>query len=168
MKRIFFYSFSNPVRSIYQFIVMTTIILIRYLHFIAVFAIVGALVAEQFLVRKTMTRNEIKRIAVIDGVYGLGAVLVLIAGTILWFWVGKPAEFYTRNWIFHTKLTLFVVLGLLSLYPTIFFLKNRRGLDINTEIIIPSAVFVCLRLELLLLLVIPILASYMSLGIGSF
>jgi putative membrane protein len=147
---------------------MTAIILARYLHFIAVFAIVGALVAEQFLISKSMTRKEIKRIAVIDGLYGLGAVLVLIAGFTLWFWVGKPADFYTKNWIFHTKLTLFVVLALLSIYPTIFFLKNRKGVDLQTEIKVPATVIICLRLELLLLFIIPILASYMSLGIGSF
>lgn len=147
---------------------MTAIILARYLHFIAVFAIVGALVAEQFLVTKSMTRKEIKRIAIIDGLYGFGAVLVLIAGFTLWFWVGKPADFYTKNWIFHTKLTLFVVLGLLSIYPSIFFLKNRKGADLLTEIKVPTAVMICLRLELLLLFIIPILASYMSLGIGSF
>ena len=147
---------------------MTAIILARYFHFIAVFAIVGALVAEQFLVSKSMTRKEIKRIAVIDGLYGFGAVLVLIAGFTLWFWVGKPADFYTKNWIFHTKLTLFVVLGLLSIYPSIFFLKNRKGADLYTEIKVPATVMICLRLELLLLFIIPILASYMSLGIGSF
>lgn len=147
---------------------MTAIILARYLHFIAVFAIVGALVAEQFLVSKSMTRKEIKRIAIIDGLYGFGAVLVLIAGFTLWFWIGKPADFYTKNWIFHTKLTLFVVLGLLSIYPSIFFLKNRKGADLHTEIKVPATVMICLRLELLLLFIIPILASYMSFGIGSF
>jgi len=147
---------------------MTAIVLARYLHFIAVFAIVGSLVAEQFLVSKTMSRSEIKRVARVDALYGLGAVLVLIAGLILWFSVGKPAEFYTKNWIFHTKLTLFVVLGLLSIYPTIFFLKNRKGSDLMDDVTVPSGVFVCLRLEMVLLIIIPLLATLMSLGIGSF
>ncbi len=147
---------------------MTEIVLTRYLHFIAVFAVVGAIVAEQFMVSKSMTRGQIKKIAIVDGIYGLGAILALIGGVILWFWVGKPAEFYTKNWLFHTKLTLFVVLGLLSAYPTIFFLKHRKGNDLNTEIRVPSIVFFCLRLELILLFIIPIVATLMSLGIGSF
>ena len=87
-----------------------------------------------------MSRYEIKRIPKIDGIYGLGAILVLVAGLLLWFAVGKPAQFYSRNWIFHTKLTMFVVLGLLSIYPTIFFLKNRKGDDLDTEITVPKAV----------------------------
>ena len=147
---------------------MTAIVLTRYIHFIAVFAIVGALVTEQFLISRTMTRKELKLMAKVDGLYGIGALLVLIAGLTLWFWVGKPAEFYTKNWMFHTKLTLFVALGILSIYPTIFFLKKSKGIDLDTNIKIPNAVMICVRIELVLLLIIPILASYMSLGIGSF
>jgi putative membrane protein len=147
---------------------MTPIVLARYIHFIAVFAIVGALVAEQFVVTKSMTRKQIKTTFAIDGIYGLGALLVIVAGLILWFWVGKPAEFYTKNWIFHTKLTLFVLLGLLSIYPSVFFFKNRKGHDLNEQIDVPKLVMVCLRLELILLFLIPIAATLMSLGIGSF
>jgi putative membrane protein len=147
---------------------MTAIVLARYLHFIAVFAIVGAIIAEQFMISSNMSKKEIKLLAKVDALYGIGALLVLAAGLILWFWVGKHAEFYTRNWIFHTKLTLFVLMGLLSIYPTIFFLKSSRGVDLDTMIKVPPAVLVCLRAELLLLIIIPILATLMSLGIGSF
>jgi putative membrane protein len=115
-----------------------------------------------------MSRYEIKRISRIDAVYGLGAILVLAAGLILWFAVGKPAQFYSRNWIFHTKLTLFVVLGLLSIYPTVFFMKNRKGTDLDSEIEVPKTVIILLRLELVLIIIMPILATYMSLGIGTF
>ena len=147
---------------------MTELIITRYVHFIAVFAIVGAIIAEQFLISSKMSRYEIKRISRIDAVYGLGAILVLAAGLILWFAVGKPAQFYSRNWIFHTKLTLFVVLGLLSIYPTVFFMKNRKGTDLDSEIEVPKTVIILLRLELVLIIIMPILATYMSLGIGTF
>ena len=99
---------------------MTELIIIRYLHFIAVFAITGAIIAEQFLVSKSMSRMEIKRIAKVDLMYGLGALLVLAAGFILWFYVGKPAPFYTKNWIFHVKLTLFLIMGVISIFPSVF------------------------------------------------
>ena len=147
---------------------MTELILTRYAHFIAVFAIVGAIFAEQFLISKTMTRSEIKRISKVDAIYGLGALVVLLAGFALWFWVGKPASFYSRNWIFHTKLTLFIVLGLMSVYPTVFFLKNRKGDDLDTMIKVPNMVIILLRLELVLIIIMPLLASFMTLGIGTF
>ena len=147
---------------------MIEIVLTRYAHFIAVFAIVGVIFAEQFLISKTMTRSEIKRISKIDAIYGIGVFIVLIAGFALWFWVGKPASFYSRNWIFHSKLTLFILLGLTSIYPTIFFLKNRKGQDLDTIIEVPKIVIILLRIELILIILMPVLASFMSLGIGTF
>ncbi len=147
---------------------MFELIVTRYAHFLAVFMIVGAIFSEQFLISKTMTRREIKRMAKIDAIYGIGAVLVLIAGFALWFWTGKAATFYSRNWIFHTKLTLFIILGLLSIYPTIFFLKNRKGNDLETMIPVPKIIILFLRIEILLLIVMPLLATMMSLGIGMF
>jgi putative membrane protein len=147
---------------------MSTEILLRYIHFISIFAIVGVLVSEQLLLKKEMTRSEISRLAKIDAVYGMAAVTLLIAGLTLWLGsYGKPAVYYTRNWIFHIKLTLFLTIGLLSIYPTVFFIKQRKGKPDET-IKIPASVFWMLRLELLLLVIIPFLAGLMSKGIGLF
>ncbi|WPR74190.1 DUF2214 family protein [Algoriphagus sp. NG3] len=147
---------------------MTTEIILRYLHFISIFAIVGSLVSEHLLLKKAMTRKEIKRIAVIDGVYGMGALTLLAAGLTLWLGgFGKPSVFYTQNFIFHIKVTLFATIGILSIYPTVFFTKNRKG---NPEEVvpIPKAIVMLLRIELLLLFIIPLLAGLMAKGIGSF
>lgn len=145
---------------------MTTEIFLRYLHFISIFAIVGSLVSEHLLLKKEMTRAEIGRLATIDAIYGLAAITLLTAGLTLWLGAfGKPTEFYSRNWIFHTKITLFVAIGLLSIYPTVFFIKNRKG---NKEevVAIPKSIFMMLRFELLLLFIIPLLAGLMARGVG--
>ena len=147
---------------------MTAYILIRYLHFIAIFGVVSALVTEHLLLSKTVSRQQIKRISIIDLIYGISAIVVLVAGLLMWFWVGKHADFYTKNWIFHTKLTLFVVLGLISIVPSRFFLKNRKGADLNEEIEVPKMIIMILRFELLLILIIPLLGAIMSMGVGSF
>jgi putative membrane protein len=143
-------------------------IFLRYIHFISIFTIVGALASEHLLLRQEMTRAEIKRLSVIDAVYGLAALTLLIAGLTLWFGgFGKPAEFYTRNWIFHTKVSLFITVGILSIYPTVFFIKNRKG-DPHQTVIIPSSIFWMIRIELMLLFIIPLLAGLMAHGIGFF
>lgn len=138
---------------------------IRYVHFLSIFFIIASLSAEYILLKKEMTRKEIRRLATIDGIYGLNALLLLAAGFSLWFWVGKPAEFYSKNWIFMTKLTLFIIVGILSIYPTVFFLRQRKG-DQNETIQVPSKIKMVVRLELLILFSIPLLASLMSRGIG--
>lgn len=141
-------------------------IILRYLHFISVFAIVGALVSEHLLLKATLTRNDILRLSKIDGVYGLAVLALLGVGMTLWLGgIGKPTEFYSNNPVFHIKLTLFVVIGLLSIYPTVFFIKQAKG-DPTEIVAIPKTIFWMIRFELLILLVMPILAGLMAKGIG--
>ncbi len=147
---------------------MTTEIILRYVHFISIFTIVGALVSEHLLLKAAMTRQEIRKLANIDSVYGIAALTLLGAGLTLWLGsIGKPAAYYSQNWIFHVKLTLFIAVGLLSIYPTVFFIKNRRG-NSPEIVVIPTLIFWMIRLELLLLVIIPILAGLMAKGIGYF
>jgi putative membrane protein len=145
---------------------MSTEIILRYLHFVSIFTIVSTLVSERLIIQATMTRKEIRRLATIDSVYGMAALTLLAVGLTLWLGgYGKPTEFYSQNPIFHLKLTLFVAVGLLSIYPTVFFIKNRKG-DTHENVSIPKAILWMIRLELLLLFIIPILAGLMAKGIG--
>jgi putative membrane protein len=146
---------------------MTLEIIIKYLHFLSIFTIVAALSGEHLLLKDQLSRKEIRRISILDTIYGISALTLLLAGLSLWLWVGKPAEFYSKNWIFHLKLTLFIIIGLLSIYPTIFFLKQRKG-DEEEKVDVPKRVKMMIRLELLLLFIIPLLASLMAKGIGYF
>ena len=147
---------------------MTTEIFLRYLHFISIFTIVGALVSEHVLLKSELTRAEVKRLSRVDAVYGLAALTLLGVGLTLWLsGIGKPAAFYSRNWIFHTKLTCFLLVGLLSIYPTVFFIKNGKG-DPAERIVIPKTVLMMLRLELVLPVIIPLLAGLMAKGVGYF
>lgn len=146
---------------------MTLEVLVKYIHFICIFGIVGALVGEHLLIKPMMTRAEIKRMSMVDAVYGICAVLLLAAGFTLWFAVGKPAEFYSNNWIFHTKIGLFVIVGLLSIAPTIFFNKNRKG-NLDETIKVPKRIVMFIRMQLLLIFIMPLLATLMARGIGAF
>lgn len=143
-------------------------IVFRYLHFISIFTVVSAVVSEHLLLRKELTRAEIRRISRIDAVYGIAALILLGAGLTLWFGdIGKPAVFYSKNWIFHLKVTFFLTVGILSIYPTVFFIRNRKG-DPADVVAIPKRIFWLLRLELILLFLIPLLAALMARGIGFF
>jgi putative membrane protein len=147
---------------------MTTEIILRYFHFISIFAIVGTLSAEHLLLKSRLSRAEIGTLSRIDAVYGIAALTLLIVGLTLWLGgFGKPAIYYTQNWIFHAKITCFAIIGFLSIYPTIFFIKNRKG-DATEMVDIPKRLIWMLRLELLLLVIIPLLAGLMAHGKGYF
>lgn len=145
---------------------MTTEIFLRYIHFISIFVIVATLTAEHLLLKKQMTRSEISRIARIDALYGIAAVSLLAAGLTLWLGsYGKPAIYYNKNWIFHLKIGLFAAVGLLSVYPTIFFIKRRKG-NPDEIVNIPVKIHWLIRIELILVAIIPLLAGLMARGAG--
>ncbi len=146
---------------------MTLEILLRYIHFVSIFAIVSSLVAEHLLLKKEMTPAEIKRLSLIDAVYGIAALTLLGAGLTLWLGgLGKPTDFYSHNWIFLLKVGLFTLVGLLSIYPTVFFISKRKSAA--DKVVIPSIIVWMVRIELLILFIIPLLAGLMAKSIGYF
>ncbi|MCB1665912.1 MAG: DUF2214 family protein [Pseudomonadales bacterium] len=139
-------------------------ILIRYLHLFAALVLAGTLVLENIAVQRQISREDLRNLLKVDAVYGISAGVVALCGLALWLWVGKPASFYTANPVFHAKLTLFVLIGLLSIYPTVFLLRQRKTTQDPIEV--PAGVIRVLRVELLLLAVIPVLAFLMARGVG--
>jgi putative membrane protein len=142
-----------------------TEILVRYAHFIAILILAGMLISEHLLLKAEMTAAEIRRIALVDMVYGISAGVVLAAGLALWLGgIGKPTAFYSANPVFHAKLGLFVLIALISFYPTAFFLKQRARA--TAAVAVPRSIVMVVRLELLFLLVLPLLATLMARGYG--
>lgn len=144
---------------------MSIEIVARYLHFVSIFAIVSSLAIEAFTVKSQMTRRELARLSRIDALYGIAAIALLAAGFTLWFWVGKPAEYYSKNYLFHAKLGVFTLAGILSAWPTVFFLKNRKG-DPNEIVQVPKRIRRMIVVQLSLIATIPLLAGLMAKGIG--
>ena len=133
-----------------------TDVIIRYLHFIGIMTFSATLVVEYLLLKKETTRDNLKDIIRIIAFYGISAVVILITGLLQWFWVGKPAEFYNVNMIFHIKITLFIVIAILSIFPTIHFLKMRK--QVVEAINIKKSIFTLIQIELYLLILITLMA----------
>ncbi|MEZ5277069.1 MAG: DUF2214 family protein [Opitutaceae bacterium] len=144
---------------------MTADILVRYLHFASILTLVAAVAAQHWGLQPRLTRLQLARLQRIDLVYGISAVIVLVTGLLQWFVVGKPASFYSPNGIFHLKITLFLLVGLISIYPSVFFGRQRKG-EPSDEVAIPASLIWSVRLELILLFAMPLLATLMARGIG--
>jgi putative membrane protein len=140
-------------------------VFVRYLHFLSILVLVGTLIAENAMMKGILKRKELGSLAVVDLFFGLSAASTLIAGLLLWFKYGKGAEFYLKNPFFQAKLALFLIVGLLSIYPTLFYLKHRRG-GPEERVEVPGKVIGILRLELAIALLIPLFAVIMARGIG--
>ena len=139
-------------------------VLVKYLHILGILLLCSCLVIEHLMLKEEMSKEELRKLATVDLIYGLSAGIILLAGLTLWFGVGKPAGFYSANPIFHAKLTLFVLVGLMSIYPTRFFLQSRRsGAE---SVVVPKGIKMVIRTELLFIFVLPLLAILMAQGYG--
>lgn len=139
-------------------------LLVRYLHFIGFIILSATLVGEHLLLSKEMDLKSFKKLAILDAVYGVSALITLSFGLILWLFVGKPSEFYSLNKLFHLKLTLFGLVAILSIFPTVYFLRHRKTKQQVIEL--PSYIINIVRLEIVLVALIPLLAVLMARGIG--
>lgn len=139
-------------------------VFVKYLHILAVLVLFSTLVLEHLFTKAGLDADARTRLARIDMIYGIAAGVVLIAGLLMWFAVGKDAEFYSYNPVFYAKVGLFVLVGLISIYPTVFFIRHRQSTD--ATIAVPRSVIMAIRVELLLMLIIPLLAVAMAQGYG--
>ena len=139
-----------------------TEIFFRYLHFIGIMSLASTLVMQHLILSSEITHKELKKIAFIDIIYAISALLTFIGGLSLWLWTGKDASFYSANGVFHAKLTLFILVVLLSIYPTIFF---RKSLKMSSEVIkMPKVIIMLIRTQLLLIFIIPFLGVLIARG----
>ena len=142
---------------------MTSDLLVRYFHFLAIFVMFSMLTVQHLLLKGETESTTVKKAAAFDVVYGASALIAFLCGLGLWLWVGKPAGFYNGNWIFHLKISLFILVGILSFIPTRFLLKHRKT---QTAVVVPKLVTMMLRVQLLILCILPLLAVMMANGVG--
>jgi putative membrane protein len=110
---------------------MLSTVILPWVHYIAVWMMVGALVTELYLLKITATPDAVRLLPRVDRVYGLMAVLVLITGRVRVWHGGKGPDYYWHNGAFHGVLGLFALAALLSLIPTVRYARWRKVLDVS-------------------------------------
>lgn len=150
---------------------MTVDALLAILHHLAAFSLAGLLVAELVLVRPGIGAEEITRFTRVDRLYGIAAASVLVVGLGRIVLGTVPAEFYLVNVFFWTKMGAFGVVALVSVLPTMRGIAWARASAAEATFVAPAdevrTVRRALRVELVLLPVIPISAALMARGIGA-
>ena len=144
--------------------------LFAFVHFVAVFGIFGVVFLQWQTMSPQPTHAEALRLQRCDRWYGLLALLVLVAGFVRVVYFEKGAAFYLQSATFHAKLGLFALTGLLSLYPTVRFIKWRAQTRLGEAPAVSAQEVARLRavigLELVLLLGVALCASLMARGLG--
>jgi len=139
-------------------------ILMRYLHFVGIFVLAATSLTQIVLIASEMPNNQVRQVINLGRVNSAAAIVVIGAGLSLWFWVGKPSEFYSGSYVFYAKLAIFLAAGALTAIPGAFF---RIAATNSDQIIkVPPKVILMKRLEIVGLLILPLLAVIMARGIG--
>lgn len=144
--------------------------LFAFVHFAAVLGVFGALVGEWLMFGRTPTLAQARQLQRLDRLYGVSAAVVLVAGGIRAYRFEKGLDYYLANPFFHLKLTLFVLVGLLSVYPTIVFIGWRGDVKAGRAPLVTETqhawITRLLKIELAALLAIVACASLMAKGVG--
>jgi putative membrane protein len=145
---------------------MTT--LFAFLHHLCAFTLVSAVAIEFVLIRGELTLSSARRLQVTDLVLGIAAGALFVVGLLRVFFFEKGASYYFHSHAFLLKFSLFIVVGLLSIIPTMEFLSWRGALKAGQVPAIDAKklkrVTAVIHGELLAIVIILLCAAIMARG----
>lgn len=137
-----------------------------YLHYLGFMLAFAALTVESFNLKQEMTLDEAKRVAFADAAYGVAATAILITGVLRVLYFGKGADYYLNNPYFYTKMGVFILISLFSLYPTFTFISwfkdLQKGQSPRLEVAKVNRLSWLIKGELLGFILLPLLAAVMA------
>jgi putative membrane protein len=139
-------------------------------HHLLVFALAGVLAFEIGAVRAGMTGRDVLRVARADAWYGILAAAIIVVGFSRAAFAAKGWAYYSVNLFFWAKISAFAIVGLLSILPTLAYLRWRRAARADAAFA-PSREDVTrvkriLWLEAAVFAFIPLFAAAMARGYG--
>ncbi len=150
---------------------MTADLHLAIAHHLLFLLLAGVLAFEISAVRSSMDREGILRVARVDAWYGLLAVAIIVVGFARAIFAAKGWAYYSVNLFFWAKLGAFAVVGLLSIMPTVEFIRWRKAISANLTILpAPHGIRNVRRIlfaEAIVFALIPAFAAAMARGYGS-
>ena len=148
---------------------MTATITAAYIHHLAAFLMLGTLMVELVLLKGELTPTSARSVMRMDMAYGISATVLLVAGLVRVFYTEKGSMYYFSSGPFLVKLALFIVVALLSIYPTMKFIGWRKELRAGRAPTLDAGtrrrVRMLIHIELTLIFVIILMAIMMARGV---
>jgi putative membrane protein len=136
-------------------------------HYASIMLMIACLVGEHLFLKQELAMTEARTIQRLDIVYGVSATVVLISGVMRMF-LEKGIAYYNQHIGFHILVGIFVITALLSIYPTVIFLRWRsdtragQGQKLMREQF--KKMQMIIRVEMTLLILAPFFATWMAHG----
>jgi len=142
-------------------------LVLAILHHLLIFALFSVLIGELVLVKPGIDTLAAARMASVDMWYGVFAGLILAVGFSRAIFAAKGWTYYEHNAFFLVKIATFLVIALLSVRPTVVFIRWQRGPADPAPGQI-AEVRRYLWIELLLFPLLLVCAAAMARGYGEF
>jgi putative membrane protein len=150
---------------------MTLEALLAYAHLLAILTLVVFISSEAALCRTDwLNAKVVERLASVDRIYGIAAGAVLLTGLARTWWGVKGASWYWSNGLLHLKLALFVAVGLMSIKPTMMFIRWRKELRATGALPDEAQVKQARRWVMVqahIIALIPLAAVFLARGFGA-
>ena len=147
---------------------MTLEAILAALHVVAILTFVVFLSSQAALCRtEWMNAAVVERLARLDVIYGVAAVLLIASGLARLFWGVKGMSWYVSQPLFHIKITIVVAMALLSIWPSIMFrrwLRNLRATGAMPEAIEVKKVRRLVMIQSHVLPVVAVIAVFWARG----
>ena len=140
-----------------------------YLHYVAMIAMSTLLVLELAVCVPGLSAVRVRLLWRLNHIYLGAGVLAVGSGVAYFIWFGRSAAFYLHNPVFYIKLALFAALGLISMPPTLQYSRWLHSCETGPHAVTGYQVVRMRRhivAQLVLLAVIPLMATFMARGIG--
>jgi putative membrane protein len=143
---------------------------VTYLHYLSMIFIGAFLTVELVLCRPALSAAHVRLLPRLDIGYFTAALVALASGLLRVFVYAKGWPFYASNPVFWVKMALYLTVALISIAPTLAFIRWSRLLGAGA-VPLPAASDIArvrrlVHLELALLALIPLMAVLMARGIG--
>jgi putative membrane protein len=143
---------------------------LAWLHFVFAFLLIGAIVAELFILRLPVDGRVARLLLRVDVFVGISAVLLILAGVSRVIWGAKGWVYYQAQPFFWAKMAMFAAIGLISIIPTRAFIRWVKAIAADANFTPPEAEVKRARrmvmIEAHLVTLLLLFASLMARGIG--
>ena len=141
-------------------------IIVAWMHYVSIMLMVASLLGEHLLLKPELTMAKQGRSS---GSISSMALRRRRAGhRVLRMFLEKGAAYYNHHIAFHILVGIFVIAALLSIYPTVVFLRWRADTKAGQGQQLAAAQFrkiqMIVRAEMTLLLLAPFFATWMAHG----
>ena len=144
--------------------------LLAYLHFTAIFLVFAFMTVEIVLLRGALDAAAVRLLGRVDLWYFGAAIGALLTGLLRLTLGAKGPDFYLGAWPIYVKFGLFLAVALISVQPTLTFVRWRRAFEAEGGWRVSDEerrrVRRWLMIEVHLAALIPAIAVVMSRGLG--